>query len=293
MTEIDRGHAQDIDQNLNRDRAFSRRRFFGVIAVAAVGAYELAHNPIKVFADQRRVSDPEESLRTTTPTEALAADTTVYNPGDVVKRGDHTIPNVYLTFDDDWRDVAQVVDIANQKHAQITFCPVGQAVNKNKSLWQDVLLQGYTVENHTWNHKDLNKLTPDKIRDEITRQRDLVEEIAAQAGVVDSKGNPYKEVFLRPPYGHANPTVQGVAKELGLVIVRWCVSSVGDNKKTTEDKVYHNVVDHLKNGAIVLQHVGTETKDLDVLPRVIDEARRQGFSVNTSLRDGIKTSVYP
>ena len=208
----------------------------------------------------------------------------IYAPGEIVRRGDSTIPNVFLTFDDDWKNVPLILDIAREKDAKITFCPVGQTVNKNKALWQEVLLEGHTIENHTWSHRNLNKLTKNEIETQIVRQRELVEGIAYQAGFN------YKEVFLRPPGGRANLNVQDVARRLGLVIVNWSVSSAGTSKTKTEDKVYHNVVDNLKNGAIVLQHA--LLKDIHVLPGVIDEARRQGYSVNTSLREGIPTTVY-
>lgn len=272
------------------NHAVSRRTFLKATAGVGFGlAISAALGPIDVLAGGRPT--PTQDLHDRHIRASTTADQRVYNPGEIVRHGDQTVPDVFLTFDDDWRNVPQILDIARQKQARITFFPVGQAMRGNSSLWQEVLLEGHTVENHTWDHKNLNKLTPDQVRDEITRQRDLVEEIASEAGVLDPSGKPYREVFLRGPGGRTNSTVQGIAKDLGLVIARWTISSAGTSPNASDYTVYHHVVDRLDNGVIVLQHA--KIHDVNVLPDIIDETRRQGFHVEKSLRDGIPTSIYP
>lgn len=280
MREIDRQNPE-----------FSRRTFLK--AAAAFGAavtISSALGPIEVFAKEQ----PQRKINNSSDVQKESITTTedrVYNPGEIVKRGYTTNPDVFLTFDDDWRNVPRILEIAQEKQAQITFFPVGQAVNRNKSLWQEVLLAGFTVENHTWDHKNLNKLTSDQVKTEITKQRDLVEGIAYQAGVKSQSGEYYKQVFLRAPGGRSNLNVQAVAKGLDLVIAKWTISSGGTGKLATEDTIYHHVVDRLGNGVIVLQHA--LVKDVNQLPNIIDETRIQGFQVEKSMRDGIKTSNNP
>jgi peptidoglycan-N-acetylglucosamine deacetylase len=262
----------------------SRRNFLKGAAALGIAVGISASLPIEVFASKKSpIKEPEAT------NEALVGER-IYSPGEIVKRGDPNIPNIFLTFDDDWRNVPRILDIARGKNVKITFFPVGIPVSNNKPLWKDVLLEGHTVENHTWSHKNLNKITKEEVRTQIVRQRDLVEELAYIAGVKDSQGNDYKQVFLRGPGGYTNLQVQEIARQLNLVIARWTISSGDTNSTNTEDKIYHNVVDRLKNGAIVLKHA--KVKTINVLPAIIDNARTRGFAMDKNMRDGIPTTVY-
>lgn len=267
------------------DPQISRRNFLKGAAALGIAVGISSALPMEVFASQASSASKTDNGHNET-----LAEERIYSPGEVVRRGNPDVPDIFLTFDDDWRNVPRILDIAREKDVKITFFPVGIPVNKNKPLWQDVLLEGHTVENHTWSHKNLNRITKAEVRTQIVRQRDLVEELAYKAGVKDSHGNDYKQVWLRGPGGYTNLQVQEVARELNLVIARWTISSGDTNSTSTEDKIYHNVVDRLNNGVIVLNHA--KVKTVNVLPAMIDEARSRGYAMDKNMRDGIPTTVY-
>ena len=81
--------------------------------------------------------------------------------------------------------------------------------------------QGHMVASHTWDHKDLTKLTYDQIHDEFYRVELALERLL---GV--------KPAYLRPPYGNYNNLVRQVAYERGQKLVTWDFDS-GDSTGST------------------------------------------------------------
>jgi peptidoglycan/xylan/chitin deacetylase (PgdA/CDA1 family) len=99
--------------------------------------------------------------------------------------------------------------------------------------------QGNMVASHTWDHKDLTKLTFDQIHDELYRVELAFERLL---GVTPA--------FMRPPYGNYNNLVRQVAAQRGQKLVLWDFDS-GDSTGSTpaqSDKAYD---------ALIKKHPGT------------------------------------
>ncbi|MFD2626153.1 polysaccharide deacetylase family protein [Salibacterium salarium] len=95
-----------------------------------------------------------------------------------------------------------------------------------------------------------------------------------------------KVSFIRPPFGQYNETTMKILEEMVLIPVMWEISSFDWQYKMNPEMIIYNVVEHMKDGSIILLHELEQTRF--VLPRLIDEIRNKGFEF--SLLSKIKES---
>ena len=62
---------------------------------------------------------------------------------------------VYLTFDDgpDRYTTPWVLDLLKRENIKATFFCIGQNIENNPSLFNDILENGHSIGNHTFNHE--------------------------------------------------------------------------------------------------------------------------------------------
>ncbi len=106
---------------------------------------------------------------------------------------------ISLTFDDGPNTVttAKVLDILEQYNIKASFFLIGNLINEDskKMIEREVKL-GCTIENHSWTHSFMDKMSAEVIRDEIKKTSDLIEEITGD-----------KPQFFRPPFIQVNDTM--------------------------------------------------------------------------------------
>jgi peptidoglycan/xylan/chitin deacetylase (PgdA/CDA1 family) len=172
-----------------------------------------------------------------------------------------------LTFDDGPSKWTQgVLDALAAKHVPATFFMLGSSAAGNKALVQKVKAAGHEVENHSWDHPVLTKLTADQVRSQISRTAAVI-------------GGGY---YLRPPYGTYNASVAAVAGSLGYSLVLWTVDTL-DWKTRNVDSILANVKRETKPGAIILMHDGGADRSQTVaaIPKVVDWLLQNGYSLTT------------
>jgi peptidoglycan-N-acetylglucosamine deacetylase len=117
-----------------------------------------------------------------------------------------------LTFDDGPNPACtpQLLDTlaAHQVHA--TFFLLGGFAQSQPELVRRIAAQGHVIGNHSWFHPDLSRTPEARIREELGRTSDALQQIT---------GAPVR--YFRPPYGARRPVVFRIARELGLVPVLW------------------------------------------------------------------------
>ncbi len=86
-------------------------------------------------------------------------------------------------------------------------------------LLRRILAEGHTIGNHTYNHADLSGLSPGRMRLELQRTQEAVD---------DALGYHHPMVLMRPPYGNpyfdgsdALPEFRRVVREQKLIPVTW------------------------------------------------------------------------
>ena len=182
---------------------------------------------------------------------------------------DPSKPMIALTFDDGpSKYTSQVLDILEKYGCRATFCTVGNLVDARKDTVRRASGLGCEVIGHSWDHRDLSKLSAEEIKKEIEDTSAVIE---AAAGV--------SLKMYRPPYGAVNDTVKSVSAELGYSMICWSVDPE-DWKTRDADAVYSAVMSGARDRAIVLSHdlYGTTA---DAYERIIPELLSQGYQLVT------------
>jgi peptidoglycan/xylan/chitin deacetylase (PgdA/CDA1 family) len=176
---------------------------------------------------------------------------------------------IALTFDDGPSQYTNgILDTLTKNGAKATFFVIGNNVGRYSQAVKNVVSQGSEIANHTWDHKQLTKLTADEIRKELS---DTNEAVYKAAGV--------RPTIFRPPYGSVDDSVKGVAKQAGMAAINWSVDTI-DWKTKNADAVYNEVIKSAKSGSIILCHDIYPTT-AEAMKRVIPDLAAKGYKLVT------------
>jgi peptidoglycan/xylan/chitin deacetylase (PgdA/CDA1 family) len=117
-----------------------------------------------------------------------------------------------LTFDDgpNARWTPKLLDILATHDIQATFFVLGGRAKVQPALVKRAAAAGHLIGNHSWDHPNMARSSPEVIREQMTRTQDMLQQIT---------GAPVK--FFRPPYGARKRAVFEIAREIGLNVVLW------------------------------------------------------------------------
>lgn len=170
---------------------------------------------------------------------------------------------LYLTFDDGpipevtpW-----VLGQLQQYGAQATFFCVGDNILKNPEIFAQILAEGHSVGNHTFNH--LNGWATDNAQYLLNVRR-----CAHQV----------KTDLFRPPYGRLLPR-QAAFLQRHYRITMWDVLSGDFDPAITPGECLSNVLKNAGQGSIVVLHDSLKAwQNLQyVLPRVLEYFTKEGY----------------
>lgn len=117
-----------------------------------------------------------------------------------------------LTFDDGpnpaW--TPPLLDLLARHDVKATFFLLGRFAEQQPALTRSMSDAGHLIGNHSWSHPDLALTAPHRIREELTRSKDTLEQIT---------GKPVR--YFRPPFGARRPYVLRAARALGMTPVMW------------------------------------------------------------------------
>jgi peptidoglycan/xylan/chitin deacetylase (PgdA/CDA1 family) len=117
-----------------------------------------------------------------------------------------------LTFDDGpnpaW--TPRLLDILATHQVRATFFLVGSYAQAEPDLVRRIAAGGHLIGNHSWSHPNLALTAAGKVREELARTSETLEQIA---------GVPVR--YFRPPFGARRPIVFMLARRLGMVPVLW------------------------------------------------------------------------
>ncbi len=174
---------------------------------------------------------------------------------------------VFLTFDDGPvpGTTAWILDTLEQYNAKATFFCVGENVEKNPELFQEIKDKGHKVGNHTYNH--LAGWSTDNI--------EYFHNIRKCARLVDSD-------LFRPPYGKMKPS-QVQFLERHYKIVMWDILSGDFDEEMTPERCVQNVVKNVRPGSIVVMH--DNYKSFQVLkaslPIILEQLTEAGYTFSS------------
>jgi peptidoglycan-N-acetylglucosamine deacetylase len=194
--------------------------------------------------------------------------------------------DVCITFDDGPHPLScrSLLSTLKEKHVPATFFVVGKQVEGNPDLVRMIVDEGHELGNHTYDHIRLEKLSREKVYDQIA---------GCDAAVEKASGR--KMVLFRPPGMKYSDTVVSVVQQRGNIMMHYVlgakdfVGTVTNSELTVEqqkmpsitsDKVIEYVVKQLRPGAIILLHDNPITAA--ALPELIDKVREKGYEFRSA-----------
>lgn len=182
---------------------------------------------------------------------------------------DPSKPMLALTFDDGpSAHTARLLDVFAAHGGKGTFYVVGNMLDGRAETLRRMAAEGHEIGGHSWNHRQLTKLSAEEVTDQLMSTRAKIYSITG----IDA-------TTMRPPYGSCNDQVKAIAGELGIALINWSVDTE-DWKYKDADTVYQAVMDGAKNGAIILCHDLHKTT-VDAMERAIPALIAEGYQLVT------------
>ncbi|MFI8089834.1 polysaccharide deacetylase family protein [Streptomyces sp. NPDC086080] len=149
-----------------------------------------------------------------------------------------------LTFDDgpDPRYTPHILDTLARYDVRAMFFVCGEMAAGNRDLLARMADEGHVVGNHTWSHPLLTRLSRRRIRSEMERTCDIVEEAYGE-----------RPEWFRAPYGAWNRAAFQLGAELGMEPLAWTVDTLDWTAPGTAT-IVDRVADGAAPGVVVLSH---------------------------------------
>lgn len=173
-------------------------------------------------------------------------------------------PTLYLTFDDgpvigvtDW-----VLEILEKFNAKATFFCVGENVEKNPELFEEIIKQGHSVANHSYNHLSGWK----------TNNYTYYKNILKADELIGSK-------LFRPPFGRiTRQQVKSLKKRYKIIM--WDVLSGDFDVNLKAKTCINNVISGSKSGSIIVFHDSEKSKSnlMETLPEILRHYAAKGYN---------------
>ena len=175
---------------------------------------------------------------------------------------------IAISFDAAWGGdkTTKILDILDAYGVKTTFFLVDTWTQRFPELVKEIHDRGHEIGNHSTTHPQMSKLTPEKIRQELSVMAQNLEAITGE-----------KPTLFRAPYGDYNNQVILTAREAGYVPVQWSVDSLDWKNKGVQD-IIARTTNSIRSGDIVLFH--NDSRDiLEALPTILKSYRQQGLTV--------------
>lgn len=180
---------------------------------------------------------------------------------------DSAKPMIALTFDDgpNKETTGPILDILREYNSVATFFVLGNRVSIYADFLRQMLEEGNEIGNHSYNHKELTKLSLPELKEQI---------MDTQEAVITHTG--YEPKLMRPTYGSYNDKVKS---EIDMPLILWSIDTL-DWKSRDANKVADHVLANVKDGDIILMHdifASTAEATQLLVPKLID----MGFQLVT------------
>jgi len=184
----------------------------------------------------------------------------------VLLHGSTAKKEIAVTIDDGPHPICtyRLIQLLKLENVPATFFVIGFMAERQPALVRAEAAAGFGVGNHTFSHVFLPHLKPAQVQTEYRANSDLIARLTGR-----------RPAYCRPPGGDYTKDVVRSAELNGMTTVLW-TDDPGDYTKDPVDKILKKAVHDLSPGGILLFHDGAP-KALQVLPRLIAYARKQGY----------------
>lgn len=182
---------------------------------------------------------------------------------------------VAITFDDgpDYRYTPAILDILKENGVKATFFVVGTQVKREPQVLERIVKEGHAIGNHTFDHKDLTKLSKAQILKQMKDTDALIKQTVG-----------FTPTMFRAPYGAVSSAVKQVMAEQKRQLVGWTVDTRDWAGTSPADMIAH-ISKETKPGGIILMHsFGSKhiAGTVEALPEIIAALKQKGYSFVTA-----------
>lgn len=189
---------------------------------------------------------------------------------------------IFLTFDDGpipeitpW-----ILSTLKQFNAKATFFCVGANIEKYPDVFRQIISEGHSIGNHTYNHLNGWKTKTKEYFNNIEKCNEQISKYAD----VQMKTNPHisssahQQFLFRPPYGKMKQSQFSILN-FQFSIIMWNVLSGDFDKKLSKEKCLRNVLTKTRAGSIVVFHDSIKAKEklCYALPKCLAYFTGHGF----------------
>jgi peptidoglycan-N-acetylglucosamine deacetylase len=180
-----------------------------------------------------------------------------------------------LTFDDGphAEGTPTVLEILARERVRATFFLVGEQVRRNPGLAREIVAAGHVIGLHCDRHRNLLRLAPVQVREDIARAQDTIEAVTGRA-----------PLLYRPPYGALNASALRLARARGWRTLLWTQWGRDWEARATPASIAARVTDGAGEGSVLLLHdaddysaAGSWRRTADALPSVLDTLAQRGL----------------
>lgn len=203
--------------------------------------------------------------------------------GVLTRKIDKNKKMVALTYDDGPSIYTpRVLKTLKENNAVATFFVVGNRVPTYSDTVKKAHDMGCEIGKHTYEHKNLTRVSEAEVKRQITKTNRNVKKVTGQAPVI-----------VRPTGGATNANVK---QWVGMPSIIWSIDTL-DWKTRNADSTKRAVLDHVKDGDIVLMHdlySATASASETIIPELV----KRGYQLVTvselaECRGGMKeTGAY-
>ena len=179
-----------------------------------------------------------------------------------------------LTFDDGPNfagdnTMNKMLDILEKHSVVASFFLIANKISpENTAVIERAVKMGCDIENHTWSHPDMTKLTREEMVEEYNKCDEAIIKITGK-----------KPVLFRPPYICVNDLMHEVI-HVPFICGHGCEDWVPER---TADERFKLMMNNVQDGVMYLLHVddGNEAT-LELVDRAIPVLKEQGFEFVTA-----------
>ncbi|MHB9026790.1 MAG: polysaccharide deacetylase family protein [Armatimonadota bacterium] len=178
---------------------------------------------------------------------------------------------IALTFDDGPNPLytPSILTELKRYNARATFFLVGKMVQLYPDLTTQIMGEGHELANHSYTHPNMTKLTKNEIVAEVLRTRTMLKDVTGQ-----------QTYLFRPPGGNIDAAVIKQLRQLDYNIIYWDINA-GEFRKMTPEEQAAQISSRARDGSILMLHNGPVDGTLTILPTLLAQLNRRGFSFVT------------
>ncbi len=183
--------------------------------------------------------------------------------------GDKNSNNVTLMINVYWGTeyLDKMLTTLKKLDVQTTFFVGGMWAQKENGMLNRIKEDGHEIANHGYFHKDHDKISAERNREEISMTEQVIEKTC---GV--------KTKLFMPPSGAFNQTTLKVAGELGYKTIMWSKDTI-DWRDKNPTLIYNRATQNIAGGDLILMHPTLATSE--VLEDIIVSLKRGGWNLVT------------